>query len=113
MVRLLTLGRAIVDEDAGLASSGQRELVSRLVAIVESSDDAIIGKTLDGIITSWNPGAERMYGYTAQEMVGRSVATIFPPDRLGELAPLLDQLRRGGGSRSFRDQPRPQGRDGH
>jgi len=86
-----------VDEDAGLASSGQRELVSRLVAIVESSDDAIIGKTLDGIITSWNPGAERMYGYTAQEMVGRSVATIFPPDRLGELAPILDQLRRGGG----------------
>jgi PAS domain S-box-containing protein len=84
-----------VDDDAGLASGGQRELVSRLAAIVESSDDAIIGKTLDGIVTSWNPGAVRMYGYTAQEMVGRSVATIFPPDRVGELAPILDQLRRG------------------
>jgi PAS domain S-box-containing protein len=77
------------------AAAERSELVSRLAAIVESSDDAIIGKTLDGIVTSWNPGAERMYGYTAQEMVGRSVATIFPPDRVGELGPILDQLRRG------------------
>jgi two-component system, cell cycle sensor histidine kinase and response regulator CckA len=84
-----------VDEDAGLLSSGQHELASRLVAIVESSDDAIIGKTLDGIITSWNRGAERMYGYTAQEMIGCSVSRIFPPDRTGELAPILDRLRRG------------------
>jgi two-component system cell cycle sensor histidine kinase/response regulator CckA len=84
-----------VDEDAGLASSGQDELASRLAAIVESSDDAIIGKTLDGIVTSWNRGAELMYGYTAQEMTGRSVSTLFPPDRAGELAPILDRLRRG------------------
>ncbi len=84
-----------MDEDAGLANSRQGELVSRLAAIVESSDDAIIGKTLDGIVTSWNPGAARMYGYTAQEMVGSSVSRLFPLDRAGELAPILDRLRRG------------------
>jgi two-component system cell cycle sensor histidine kinase/response regulator CckA len=84
-----------VDEYAGLATSGQHELASRLAAIVESSDDAIIGKTLDGIITSWNRGAERMYGYTAQEMTGHSVSRLFPPDRASELAPILDRLRRG------------------
>ena len=84
-----------MDENAGLAISGQHELASRLAAIVESSDDAIIGKTLDGIITSWNRGAERMYGYTAQEMIGHSVSRLFPPDRADELAPILDRLRRG------------------
>jgi PAS domain S-box-containing protein len=83
-----------MDQNAGLANSGLDELASRLAAIVESSDDAIIGKTLDGIVTSWNPGAARMYGYTAPEMVGCSVSRLFPPDRAGELAPILDQLRR-------------------
>jgi two-component system cell cycle sensor histidine kinase/response regulator CckA len=84
-----------MDQNAGLANSGLDELASRLAAIVESSDDAVIGKTLDGIVTSWNPGAERMYGYTASEMVGSSVSRLFPPDRAGELAPILDQLGRG------------------
>jgi two-component system cell cycle sensor histidine kinase/response regulator CckA len=84
-----------VDEEAGLAYSGLDELASRLAAIVESSDDAIIGKTLDGIITSWNPGAARMYGYSAQEMVGHSVSRLFPPGQVSELAPILDRLRRG------------------
>jgi PAS domain S-box-containing protein len=53
-----------------------------LAAIVESSDDAIMGKTLDGAIVSWNPGAERMYGYKAKEMVGKPVSLLVPPDRL-------------------------------
>jgi len=52
---------------------------ARLAAIVQYSDEAIIGKTLDGIITSWNAGAERMYGYTAQEMIGRNVSVLLPP----------------------------------
>jgi two-component system, cell cycle sensor histidine kinase and response regulator CckA len=75
--------------------AGEAELRSRLAAIVESSTDAILGKTLDGVITSWNAGAERMYGYTAQEIVGRNVAVLIPADRPGELMPILDKVRRG------------------
>ena len=56
-----------------------------LAAIVEASDDAIVGKTLEGIVTSWNPAAERMYGYAAAEMIGRPIARIIPPDRAEEL----------------------------
>ncbi|HEY2991326.1 MAG TPA: PAS domain S-box protein [Methylomirabilota bacterium] len=55
-----------------------------LAAIIESSGDAIVTKTLDGIVTSWNPAAEQIFGYPAREMVGRSITTLFPPDRLGE-----------------------------
>src|SRR5919199_1662451 len=62
---------------------------AKLAAIVESSDDAIIGKTLDGIITSWNPGAERLYGYSAEEAIGQSVSLLYPPDHRHELAELL------------------------
>jgi two-component system, cell cycle sensor histidine kinase and response regulator CckA len=69
--------------------------MSRLAAIVESSDDAIIGKTLDGTVTDWNHGAERMYGYPASEMLGRSVLQIFPPDLGPELQSILDRIRRG------------------
>ena len=64
-------------------------------AIIESSDDAIISKTLDGIITSWNSGAQRIFGYTAQEMIGRPMATIFPPDRLQEEPVILQKIARG------------------
>jgi two-component system, cell cycle sensor histidine kinase and response regulator CckA len=71
------------------------EAAARLAAIVESSSDAIIGKTLDGIITSWNPAATAMYGYTAGEITGHSIAELIPPDRGGELAEILDQIRQG------------------
>ena len=67
----------------------------QLAAIVDNSDDAIIGKTLDGIIMSWNPGAERLYGYTAAEVVGRNVSLLEPPDQAGEIDRLLDLVRRG------------------
>ena len=66
-----------------------------LAAIVDSSDDAIIGKTLDGTIISWNAGAERIYGYTADEVVGRPIAILVPPDRPNELPAILERLRRG------------------
>ena len=66
-----------------------------LAAIVDSSDDAIIGKTLDGTIISWNAGAQRIYGYTADEVVGQPIAILVPRDRPNELPAILERLRRG------------------
>ncbi|MDT5122327.1 MAG: hypothetical protein QOC96_1809 [Acidobacteriota bacterium] len=71
------------------------EADAKLAAIVESSDDAIIGKTLDGIITSWNHGAEKIYGYTASEIIGQPITTIAPPERYAEMEQILAKLRRG------------------
>lgn len=68
---------------------------TELAAIVESSTDAIIGKTLAGIVTSWNRGAEAMYGYTAEEMIGRPIAILSPPERVGEVDRFLVQLGNG------------------
>ena len=67
----------------------------RLAAIVASSDDAIISKSLDGIITSWNGGAERLFGYRAEEMIGRPILRLLPEDRHEEEALILERLRRG------------------
>jgi PAS domain S-box-containing protein len=67
----------------------------RLAAIVRSSDEAIVGKDLDGIITAWNPAAERLFGFTAREAIGRSIRMIVPPDRQGEEDDVLSRLRRG------------------
>ncbi len=66
-----------------------------LAAIVESSEDAIIGKDLDGVITHWNPAAERLYGYTAAEVVGRSSSLLMSPEHAGDLAQILARLRQG------------------
>lgn len=66
-----------------------------MAAIVDSSDDAIISKTLDGTITSWNHGAERMYGYRAEEAVGRHITMIVPSDKVPELHDILHRLARG------------------
>ncbi|MGA2225041.1 MAG: PAS domain S-box protein [Syntrophobacteraceae bacterium] len=68
---------------------------SRLAAIVESSDVAIIGKTLDGVVTSWNRGAEEIYGYTAEEVVGRSISVLTPNDRPDEVPAMLQRISRG------------------
>ena len=67
----------------------------RFAAMVASSEDAIIGKTLEGIITSWNPGAERLYGYTAAEVHGRSIALLIPQELPNELPQILARIRRG------------------
>ena len=71
------------------------ETRARLAAIVDSSEDAIIGKTLEGLITSWNQGAERMYGYTANEVIGQPIALLAPPDRPDEVPDILARLARG------------------
>ncbi len=66
-----------------------------LAAIVDSSDDAIVSKNLDGVITSWNVGAMRLFGYTAEEAVGQPITLIVPPERLNEEKGILDRLKRG------------------
>lgn len=66
-----------------------------LSAIVESSHDAIISKSLDGTITSWNPGAQRLFGYSAEEIVGKPITLLFPPDRSEEEAQIVSRLKRG------------------
>jgi PAS domain S-box-containing protein len=67
----------------------------RLATIVESSNDAIVGKDLDGVVNFWNAGAERLFGYTAAEAVGRPVTFLMPPDRSGEELNILAKVRRG------------------
>jgi PAS domain S-box-containing protein len=79
-----------------ITESNEAEIASRrLAAIVESSDDAIVSKTLDGIITTWNHSAERMFGYTAAEAVGRHISLIIPAERRSEEDHVLADLRRG------------------
>jgi PAS domain S-box-containing protein len=68
---------------------------AQLAAIVESSDDAIVGQSDDGLIVSWNAAAERLYGYSAAEAIGRSFGTLLPASRTHELAPLFERVRRG------------------
>jgi PAS domain S-box-containing protein len=92
------LGVLAITAIAFAANVAQRrtldEARSGLAAIVDSSDDAIIGKTLDGRITSWNAGAERLFGYTMEEAVGQPISIIIPPERLEEEARALERLYR-------------------
>jgi PAS domain S-box-containing protein len=67
----------------------------RLASIVESSDDAIVSKDLDGTVMSWNRGAERVFGYSAEEMIGKPIATVIPPDREDEEPQILKRIRAG------------------
>lgn len=62
---------------------------------METSDDAIVAKTMDGTIVSWNPGAERIYGYSAEEVIGKPISILFPPDLKGELGPIMKRIRQG------------------
>lgn len=83
---------------AVMGTAGETEGLSTqafLAAIVETSDDAIYGKTLEGVILSWNHGAERMYGYAAAEIVGRPVSILVPPSSTDEVPQILEKLKRG------------------
>ena len=83
-----------VTEEIG-ARKLTEEVRNRLAAVVESSDDAIISKTLEGVITSWNRGAERLFGYSASEVLGKPVTVLIPPDHLDEEPAILERLKRG------------------
>lgn len=99
VVSVISIAR---DVTAASASAGTEALeTSRYQAILQSSDDAIVGKTLDGIVTSWNAAAETMFGYSAAEMLGQSVMCIFPPDRVDEELFILEKLRLGEKIRHF------------
>lgn len=71
------------------------EAEALLSTIITSSDDAIISKDLNGIVRSWNQSAERIFGYTAAEMIGKPITVLFPPDRLDEEPKILARLQRG------------------
>ena len=88
------VGQRIIDELPLLRQRADRAGVL-LASIVESSDDAIISKTLDGIITSWNQGAERLFGYSEDEALGQPITLIMPRDRLDEETRIIESLRRG------------------
>ena len=79
--------------EAALRESEQR--LRYLASIVESSDDAIVSKNLDGIVTSWNTGAERVFGYTAEEAIGQPITIVIPEDRQNEERDILNRIRRG------------------
>ena len=89
-VRVVTMHEDITERKLA------EEARARLAAIVQSSEDAIIGKALDGTILSWNDGAERIYGYSAGEAVGMPISMLLPPDRPGEIAQILDKIKSGG-----------------
>src|SRR5580692_3440043 len=91
--------QALVSLDALTFEGAERQKPERanglLAAIVDSSDDAIISKTLDGTITSWNKSAEQMFGYTIEEAVGKHITLIIPVDRRDEEATIIERLKRG------------------
>lgn len=80
---------------ASLRETTAEDMTSRLAAIVTSSDDAIIGKTLDGVVTDWNNGAEAIFGYTAAEAIGRPLTMLLPPGQEDEMVRILKRIRAG------------------
>ena len=95
LLAALTVWTAFVVDRADTNRSKAEASAQSLAAIVTSSNDAIIGKTLEGIVTSWNPAAALIYGYSAEEMIGQSVTRVIPPELLNEFQGFLDNLRRG------------------
>ena len=87
-------GVAILFQDISDQKRSEEER-QRLVAIVDSSEDAIISKNLEGIVTSWNSAAQRLFGYEAAEIVGKPIATLMPPEHRNDMTLILDRIRRG------------------
>src|SRR4051812_23457402 len=100
--QLLAELRRVQQENSALAArlnaqmpADLAQVQARLAAIVESSDDAIVSKTLEGIITTWNQGAQHIFGWTSDEVVGKAINIIIPPDRQDEEPKILEQIRSG------------------
>jgi PAS domain S-box-containing protein len=91
----ITAWTALVIDRTDAERQSAADTVRRLASVVTSSNDAIFGKTLEGIVTSWNPGAEEIYGYSAQEMIGRSISVTIPPDLLDDFQTTMQQVTRG------------------
>jgi PAS domain S-box-containing protein len=94
------------EKERGIEESRERlqaafSVSQRLAAIVESSDDAIIGKDLDGVVTCWNPGAEKMFGYTGEEMIGQSIRKIIPPEVIEDEDRIMSAVARGERTQHF------------
>ena len=88
------VSQSLLDELPALRVAADKA-IGLLAAIVDSSDDAIVSKSLDGVITSWNPGAEQLFGYTAKEAVGQHISLIIPINRRNEEVAILERLKRG------------------
>jgi PAS domain S-box-containing protein len=89
-----TVTQSILDELPALRLRADKA-IGLLAAIVDSSDDAIVSKTLEGVVTSWNRGAERLFGYSASEAAGQHISILIPRDRLDEETNILDRIRKG------------------
>ncbi len=89
-----SISQSLLDELPALRIKADKA-IGLLAAIVESSDDAIVSKTLDGIITSWNAGAERLFGYTASEAIGQHITMLIPVDRRDEETVIIERIKRG------------------
>jgi len=87
--------RSLASPPSPILVSALDDIARRFEAIVESSDDAIISKALDGTITSWNPAAERLFGYTADEIVGKPISILMPAERYDDMESILGRIRRG------------------
>jgi PAS domain S-box-containing protein len=93
---VIEVNRDVTDRKKIEAALYEKEdQLQRLASIVQSSDDAIVSKNLDGIITSWNEGAERIFGYTAKEAIGQPITIVIPQDRQDEERTILNRIRRG------------------
>jgi PAS domain S-box-containing protein len=92
---IISIARGVLRMADSEEQTDAEALRSRLAAIVESSDDAIISKTLDGIIATWNDGATRLFGYTAEEAIGRPITILIPDELLDEEPRILERIRRG------------------
>ena len=89
-----TVSQSLLDELPALRLKADKA-IGLLAAIVDSSDDAIVSKTLDGVITSWNAGAERLFGYTASEAVGQHISLIIPVNRRDEETVIIERIKKG------------------